>query len=268
MEVAILGFSVMLDAVSYEIHIPQFEGPLDLLLQLIEKEEMDITEVSLAQVTDAFLAHVEAMRGRLELEVVADFLVVAARLLQIKSRVLLPRPSPTPGAAYQDELEEDELVQQLRMYRQYKVAAQWLRERDQAGWRSYVRVARMPRPQSITLDLSEVTLEMLREAAQQALYPSDGPRPEAALQRPRISVTQQIALLRKRLMQWQQVTYHSLLSRTPSRVEAVVTLQAILELVKQCVVAACQEQRFGEIVVERLVPPEQLAAVAVAVEEP
>ncbi len=248
---------------SYEVHLPVFAGPLDLLLHLIEKESLDITQIALAQVTDEFLAHVEAMRGRLELDVVADFLVVAARLLLIKSQALLPRPSPSAGAAYRQEETEDELVQQLRLYRQYKEAAQVLRERDQQGLRSYVRVARVPRPQRVEVDVSHLTLDMLRAAAEAVLYPSEGPRPQEAIQRPRISITQQIRLIRARLTQWTQVSFSKLMGREPTRLEATVTLQAVLELIKQCSVSATQTQRFGEIVVTALVPPEQISEIAI-----
>jgi len=244
---------------TYQVHTTQFEGPLDLLLHLIEKEELDITQLALAQVTDEFLAYVDAMGGHLEIEVVAEFLVVAARLLWIKSRVLLPRPSQS--ASERDEDEEDvgdALIQQLRMYRRYKEASQWLRERDEAGLRTYVRVAPPPRPQHITLDFSGITLEALITAAQNVFYPTDGPRPQEAIQRPRISIVQQIRLLRQRLIHWKQATFHTLLSHQPTRLEAVVTLQAVLELMKQRMVQATQNSRFGEIVIDPLVPPDEI----------
>jgi segregation and condensation protein A len=225
----------------YQVHTALFEGPLDLLLHLIEKDELDITELSLAKVTDEFLAYVEALQEGVEMEVVADFLVIAARLLVIKSRVLLPRPQEEADAEGDDE-DEDELIQQLRTYRRYKEAAGWLRERDEAALRAYVRVAPLPRPRNVNLDLSEVTLEQLGEVAQASIYPRDRPRPEEAVQRPRISIAQQITLIRKRLRQWQRVAFQSLLSREPTRVEAAVTLQAILELIKQRALDATQER--------------------------
>jgi segregation and condensation protein A len=245
----------------YQVHTALFEGPLDLLLHLIEKDELDITELSLAKVTDEFLAYVDALQEGVEMEVVADFLVIAARLLVIKSRVLLPRPQEEADAEGDDE-DEDELIQQLRTYRRYKEAAGWLRERDEAALRAYVRVAPLPRPRNVNLDLSEVTLEQLGEVAQASIYPRDRPRPEEAVQRPRISIAQQITLIRKRLRQWQRVAFQSLLSREPTRVEAAVTLQAILELIKQRALDATQERLFGEILIRPLVPPEEMAIVA------
>src|SRR3990170_2755668 len=103
---------------SYEVRLPVFEGPLDLLLHLIEREELDITKVALAQVTDQYLAYL-AMLKEVEVQVLTDFLVVAAKLLLIKSQALLPKPPPS----VLDEEEEDigdELARQLRVYKQFK----------------------------------------------------------------------------------------------------------------------------------------------------
>lgn len=249
----------------YRVHTAQFEGPLDLLLHLIEKEELDITQLALAQVTDEFLAYVEMMRGRLDIEVVADFLVIAARLLWIKSQVLLPRPPQSATPAPEDP--GDELVQQLRAYRQYKEAAHWLRQQDAAGRRAYVHIAPTVTPQRFILDLSGVTIQALRAAAEAVLYPREGPRPQEAIQRPRISIIQQIHLIRQRLMRWQRLFFRSLLSPQVTRLEAVVTLQAVLELIKQQAIAAQQTEQFGDIVIAPLVPPEQISE-AIATEAP
>ncbi len=244
---------------SYEVHTAVFEGPLALLLRLIEKNELDITQVALAQVTDEFMQRVDAMRAAMQIEVVAEFLAVAARLLLIKSRALLPKPPAAAKEVAEDDV-GDELVRQLRAYRQFKEAALWLRERDEAGLRSYVRTASLPRPRNVTLDLSEVTVDALHSAAQAALYPQNGPRPEEAIQRPRISIVQQIQLIRARFTRWTRLSYQKLLGKTPTRLEAVVTLLAILELVKQQAVTARQEQMFGDITIEPLIPPEDIGA--------
>jgi segregation and condensation protein A len=236
---------------AYEVHTPIFQGPLQLLLKLIEKNELDITRVALAEVTDEFLEHVDRMRADLEIEVVADFLFIAAKLLWIKSRALLPKPPAAATEAKDDDVGDD-LVRQLRAYRQYKEAVGWLRERDRDSLRSYLRGSHKPQPKRITLDLSGVTLDMLREVAQAALFPLEAPRPEGAIQRPRLSISQQIALVRQRLDRWDRVSFRKLLGTQPTRLEAVVTLQAILELVKQQTVTAQQTEMFGDIVVEQV----------------
>ena len=252
----------------YCVQTAHFEGPLALLLRLIEKEELDITKVALAQVTDQFLQHVDAMKQDPDIEVVADFLVVAARLLWIKSRVLLPRHEEEASDEEGEEDIGDELVRQLRTYRRYKEAAQRLRERDGAHLHAHVRVAPPPRPRQVTLDLAGFTLADLHRLGQAAIYPRESPRPEEALQRPTISIGQQIRLIRTRLSDWKRVGFRALLGERPSRVEAVVTLQAILELVKQRVVQVRQRRRFGDILIESLVPPDQILQPTATTETP
>ncbi len=251
----------------YEVHTAVFDGPLDLLLRLIEKNELDITKVALAQVTDAFLEEVDRMRAAMQIELVADFLFVAAKLLWIKSRALLPKPPSSARSLDDDEDVGDELIRQLRAYRQYREAANWLRDRDELALRSYVRGSYPARPVRVTLDLGDIDLEDLREAAEILLMPAEAPKPEQAIQRVRISIVQQISLIRQRLERWARVSFRRLLSTTPSRLEAVVTLQAILELMKQEAVAAHQEQPFGDITIRALIPPQNIAAPGQAQDE-
>ncbi len=252
----------------YQVQTEVFAGPLDLLLHLIEKEELDITQLALAQVTDQFLAYLEAMRGHLELEEVAEFLVVAARLMLIKSRALLPQPPRAVTAGETTPPDEDELVQQLRAYRQYKIAAQALQERLAAGWRTYIRLMPLDIPTTYRLDMSGVTVAHLRQAAQRVLYPSEGPRPQQALVRPRLTIVQQVRLIRERLIQWRRVSFSHLLSPRPTRLEAAVTLHALLELIKQNAIQVQQPHLFGDILVEPLIPPEQISEAILAPEAP
>ena len=126
---------------SYTVQLPVFEGPLDLLLQLIEHEELDVTKISLAQVTDQFLAYIKILES-LNIADIAEFLVVAARLILIKSEALLPRPvERQPGEADP----ADELARQLIAYKRYKEIAGGLHEREAAGLRAYLRLAPPPK---------------------------------------------------------------------------------------------------------------------------
>ncbi|MCD4738325.1 MAG: segregation/condensation protein A [Anaerolineae bacterium] len=250
---------------SYQVQIPFFKGPLELLLHLIEEEELDITQLALAQVTNQFLNYVETMRDELHIEVVADFLVVAAELMWIKSKTLLPQRPLTDTNSEQGEEVVNELVQQLRAYRRYKEAAQLLREREHAGVRAYIRVAPLPRPREITLDLAGLTVERLQTLAQEIIYPRK-PHPEAAIQRPRISIGKQIALIHQQLQHWKRLDFRTLLSKQPTRLEVVVTLQAVLELIKQQVVRAFQSDRFGDILIEPRAASEEQPAAATAPE--
>ena len=243
----------------YEVHTPIFEGPLDLLLRLIEKNELDITKVALAQVTDEFLEQVDRMRADKQIGMIAEFLAVAAKLLWIKSKALLPKPPASAREVDEEDDVGDELIRQLRAYRQYKEAAGWLRERDHAGLRAYVRGGYQPRPTRVTLDLAGIDLHMLQEAAELALTPAEPHRPERAIQRIRISIVDQVTLIQRRLTRWARLSFRKLLSDKPTRLEAVVTLQAVLELMKQQAVAAQQEEPFGDITIRATIPPEQIS---------
>ncbi|HEY1016107.1 MAG TPA: ScpA family protein, partial [Herpetosiphonaceae bacterium] len=128
----------------YTLQLPAFEGPLDLLLRLIEKQELEITAISLALVADQYLAHVRAMRDPDPLAV-AEFLALAAQLLLIKSRALLPRPEAGPAAGG-DEISGEELARRLREYQRFKQAAERLRAWEAAGLRMWERTAAAPLP--------------------------------------------------------------------------------------------------------------------------
>ncbi len=231
----------------YPIRLPVFEGPLDLLLQLIEREELDITAVSLAQVTDQYLAMVEEM-GRQSLADLTAFLVVAAKLVLIKSRVLLPGYRPRGGEA--DEVAAD-LIRQLETYRAYRAVAAELARREEQGWRAYVRVppsdgARAERADPSAV-LSGVTLEDLLLAAQEALRAHPAPPVETIIAPPLFTVAEQMERIRERLARTGRLLFQDLLAEVTGRAEIIITLLAVLELIKQEVVQVRQEGLFGPI---------------------
>src|SRR5581483_9141541 len=125
------------------LHLGVFDGPLDLLLHLIERRELDITTVSLAEVADRYLSHVRAMED-VDPYGLAEFIAVAAKLLLIKSMVLLPRPERGPEA--EDVDDPTDLTERLREYQLIKQAATALKEREDAGLRSYGRLAPLKPP--------------------------------------------------------------------------------------------------------------------------
>ena len=138
---------------AYRVALPVFEGPLDLLLHLIERQELDITQVSLAQVTNQYLEYISQLREH-DPDSLADFMVIAAKLLLIKSRALLPRPPAPPSADETDGDIGEDLVRQLIEYRRIKHAAQWLRDLEAQGRQSYIRLAHTPRLEP-TIDLED-----------------------------------------------------------------------------------------------------------------
>lgn len=234
------------------IHLPVFEGPLDLLLQLIEREELDITEVSLLQVTDQYLAIIDEM-GRQGLADLTAFLVVAARLVLIKSRALLPDHRPADEGA--DDAAVD-LVRQLELYRRFKQAAQELARRDEEGLRSFVRVD-PARTVPAWYDLEEVTLEGLLGAAQQALDALPALPVEEVIARITLTVADQIRHIEEQLQRQGRVSFQQVLSRSVNRVEVIVTLLAVLELLKQDRIRVWQEALFASIFIEERMPEEK-----------
>jgi segregation and condensation protein A len=235
------------NAQGYQVQLPTFEGPMDLLLHLIEREELDITKVALAQVTDQYLAYLAILK-EIEAEFLTDFLVVAARLLFIKSRALLPKPPPSLA----DEEEEDvgdQLAYQLRVYKQFKMVAGSLRERETDGLRNYIRVALPPKLEP-KLNLGDVTLEELIAAVHHALEVRPPEPPVSEVVSPMtVTIGQQMTLIREELHHRRQISFRGLLRRATSRVEIIVTFLAVLELIKQYVVEVQQDNLFGDIII-------------------
>ena len=235
----------------YQIQLPVFKGPLDLLLHLIEREEFDITTIALAQVTDQYMAYLAHLEQR-EAKELTSFLVVAAKLLLLKSLALLPRPPALPPEA---EDVGDELVRQLQAYKRFKEISLVLHKREKKGLHSYVRVAPLPRPEP-QLDLGKVTLDDLLTVVQQALDAVPAPAAGEVVSPVTVTITEQIAHIANHLAHQRQVRFHDVLSKASTRVEIIVTLLALLELIKQDRVQVRQEQMFGEIVIERQMPIE------------
>lgn len=229
------------------IDLPAYSGPFDLLLHLIEREALDITAISLSIVTEQYLLQVRQLKEN-RVEQLIDFLVIAARLVLIKSRALLPRPP----VALPGEEEEDPaatLVRQLQRYRQFKNAADWLADRQERGLRTHLRVAPPVRPQvSMRLDLSGIGVHDFTVALEGLLARSGAKEESVSVVRPpSVTIEGQLSLLRGRLKQQGRVQFRDLLNDQPGREEVAVTLLATLELIKRQELVARQETRFGPI---------------------
>jgi len=232
----------------YTVRTPVYEGPLDLLLDLIQRAELDITTVSLALVTDQYLQYIHSLEQTNAGEI-SVFLVIAARLLQIKSEALLPRP-PARGPGEEDLAQS--LVDQLKLYKRYKEIGLWLDGRQQAGLHTYLRVAAPPKVEP-KLDLSNLTLESLQRAALEALAKSQEKEPlESVIAAPKITIREKIGMIGKALKQLSRASFQALLGHKPSRLEVVVTFLALLELIKRYRVEVHQESLFSDIEVQRL----------------
>jgi segregation and condensation protein A len=231
----------------YKVHIPVYEGPMDLLLNLIEHAELEITAVSLATVTDQYLSYLNGLEEAHPDEI-SIFLVIAAKLVLIKSEALLPRP------IVRDPSEEDvgrTLVEQLRLYKRFKEIGGWLSDRQERGLRNYLRVAPPPKVEA-KLDLSDLTLARLLAAAERVFArEQDKQSLGTVIAAPRVTIREKIDLISKTLKQIQHASFRGLLGDKATRLEVVVTFLALLELIKRYRVAVVQENLFGDIEIQR-----------------
>jgi segregation and condensation protein A len=225
---------------------PLYEGPLDLLLHLIERAELDITKVSLAQVTDQYLDHIKNLVD-LAADQVSAFLIIAARLVQIKSEVLLPRG---PSIQEKDEDTGEHLVKQLLTYRRFKEIAKLLENRDSAGLRTYLRLA----PSTVNsgptqfIDLLLADLVSAAHSAFERSLLNDKQVPvNSVVPGSRISIRQKLRQIATILHNQSRATFRSMVGDKDSRIEIVVTFLALLELVKRHMVQINQPGLFEEI---------------------
>ena len=232
---------------NYKISTDVYEGPLDLLLQLVEQAELDITKLSLAKVTNEYLAHLHSIAQRDPTEVSA-FLVIAAKLVLIKSSILLPSQEEIDNEPEEDL--GDQLARQLVEYKKYKEKALWLKDRQEKGLRSYLRVAQPPLIKE-NLDLSEIQIYDLVDILMGIYFQNENVTPLSDV------VTITALTLNKKirdivdLFKYQpKQKFSELLSRDYSRLDLVVTFLAVLELIKNHSLMADQSQLFGDIAFE------------------
>jgi segregation and condensation protein A len=233
---------------NYTVHTPVYDGPLDLLLNLIEHAELDITSVSLAMVTDQYVAYINSLE-QINADEISAFIVIAAKLLQIKSEALLPRP---PVREHGEEDAGQSLVDQLKLYKRYKEIGGWINERQQANLRTYLRIAPPPKVEA-KLDLSNITLEKLVAAAQIAFAKEAEKKPLGdVIAPPRITIREKIDQITKLMKEVERSSFSALIAEGASRLEIVVTFLAMLELIKRYRIHAHQEDLFSDIEIDRM----------------
>jgi segregation and condensation protein A len=237
----------------YPVRLEMFEGPLDLLLHLIKKHEVSIYDIPIALVTQQYLEYLDLM-SELNLDVAGEFLVMAATLIHIKSRMLLPRPDPTQEDP--DEDPREALMRQLLEHQRFKAAAELLHEREiqrSAQWgrpdgRISDVVGEAPEPEV------EVDLFSLMAAFRQVL--------ERARQRPRVilppeqmSIETRIEQLTARLSETEACGFEDLFADVQTRAGMIVTFLALLEMIRLKLVRVFQQGNFGPIRVYKRVRP-------------
>ena len=229
----------------YKVKIDVFEGPLDLLLYLIRKNEVDIYDIPVAEITEQYIEYINLMK-MLDLDIAGEFLVMAATLIQMKSAAMLPT-----GATVEDDelmMTREELVRQLLEYKKFKSAASVLSEREEAQRNLYTRSFVDPGFEG--LDLKEfrvdATLFDLLSAFRMVLkqLPEDqltGFREET------FTVQQKIEDILNQFDIRKRVEFATLFAKSSSRLEVIVTFLAVLELIKSRRVIARQAQLFSRI---------------------
>lgn len=236
----------------YNVKLENFEGPLDLLLHLIKREEMNIYDIPIARITEQYL---EAVRHLVDVDIdrASEFLVMAATLLGIKSRMLLPRPPKLVVEEEQAALDgvdpREELVRQLVAYSQFKQVAEELRGREQEMFKVHLRGLFVEEP-SGPRPLEGLNLADLVKAFQDVLKEEWNWR---EVPREEIPLREKIREINFRLSRHPSgVRFRDLFTRGGSKLEVVVTFLAVLELIRQRKAVVLQEQLFGEIVIRRV----------------
>ncbi len=244
----------------YTVHLPIFEGPLDLLLHLIEKRQMEITAVSLVLVTDQYLAYLRQWDAEaLPLENMASFISIAVRLLYIKSQSLLPHTTPEEETKHIESAGEiaEELQRNLAEYKMTKDIAQILRQREEAGLQTYGRsglLAGIETQLSWTPPtLAKMEASKLASAFRRLLELQTKDTKNHAVPMPvaRVRVSERIAEISRRLQEQPIILLSEVLEHETSRFVIIVTFIAVLEMWKWQRINIYQDDLFGPITLER-----------------
>lgn len=241
----------------YKVKLPVFEGPLDLLLHLIRENEIDIYDIPIAEVTRQYLEYLAIMES-MDLEIAGEWLVMAATLLEIKSRMLLPREKPIKQDDEEDSLDPRmELVERLIEYERFKSAADIFKEREELRSKTFFHGSvELQFDLKPTFSLENITPEDLLGALQSVLAEVDG-EPVTTLQRRKITVRMRIRELWYRIQETAgQLTFKDLFEDDRTAAQVVITFLALLELLKSGRIVARQEETFGPIQIVRAVNTE------------
>lgn len=247
---------------AYRVRIDLFEGPLDLLLHLIKKNEVDVANIPVAAITEQYLAYIDMLR-ELNLDVAGEYLVMAATLTLVKSRLLLPSP------AGDDEEEADpraDLVRQLLEYQRYREAAQHLGEAPLLGRDVFTREQSADGVEQLDDGKANVRATMweLLEAFQRVLKRAE-PDPVHEVEAEPVSLRDCVQRVLRVLSVARSVTFDSLFDERSTRGQIIVTFLALLELMKIGAVEAVQEEQCGAIAIVLAV--EDASAVSIDLSE-
>jgi segregation and condensation protein A len=239
----------------FTVRLENFTGPFDLLLQLIGRHEMDVTEVALHTVTDDFIAHTRELAATgdgAELDEISEFLLIAATLLDLKTARLLPGGDVEDAEDVALLEARDLLFARLLQYRAYKQVAGLFVELEAAAHRRFARSVSLEEPYASMLP--EVTLGMDPDTFAGLAAAVFRPRPPTTvslehLHLPRVSVAEHMAVLRERLTTLRRASFHALSVDCESPLDLVARFLAVLELHREASVALEQAEAFGELII-------------------
>ena len=230
-----------------KVKLQQFEGPLDLLLNLIEQQQLDITQIALAQVTEQFLQYIKQLQ-QIDPTSLADYLSIAAKLLVIKSKAILPTLEVEP----EEEEAAQDLEARLLLYKQFKEVAKFFKRLDNRRRQGFLRTLTFeerinfyPDPTVSTQELYSAITHVLRGLKELDNLPK-------AKVKEAISIQEKINHLREHLGQQVETKLSDLLKTAKNKSEMIVTFLALLELIKQRIFVADQETLFAEVVIKKL----------------
>lgn len=238
---------------AYVVQLETFSGPLDLLLHLIQKNEVDICDIPIARITDQYLAYLKLMES-LDIELAGEFIVMAATLMEIKSKMLLP---PKPKAENEEEGPDPraELVQMLEEYRRYKEAAEMFRARMAVWSRVFPRSGDLPADVAELApprEYANLSVTTLMDALQQVLLEAEEEHGVRTILREKVTVRMKIAALWRLLrVRPDGVTFQELFTRPYTRLEVVASFLAVLELLRLGKVVVVQEHAFAALHIRR-----------------
>ena len=242
-----------------DIKLDVFEGPLDLLLHLIEKNKVSIYDIPIVEITNQYMEYIREMEKTYSMESMSEFLVMAATLLKIKSKMLLPQPEKE-----EEEDPREELVRRLTEYKIYKYASLQLKEREMMAEKSFFRSPDIP-PQVLAyreeIDpvqmLSEVTLQRISEVFQFVMRKRqdklDPIRSEfGEIKQEEIKLEDKITEVYKYIIQYKEVNFYDLLNEQETKEAVIVTFLAVLELMKTGKIYVQQENIEDDIFIRAL----------------
>jgi segregation and condensation protein A len=227
---------------AYEVHLKEFDGPLDLLLHLIEQAKVDIKDIFISEITNQYLSLMEEL-DELDMDTASEFLTMAATLVYIKSRSLLPKP---PKEAEEEEDPEEALVRQLKEYKLFKQAGEKLNELS-AGMRGVF--SRLPQEyeleQATAEELFAAFMDVLNREEPESSIPEIAKKVDAD----KYTVRTQLVKIRAKLKEGASVTFEELFEATSVKLEKIVTFMALLEMIARQEILLKQSSPYGRITI-------------------